>query len=485
MDENESGKRMKLFALVVLSALLATAFLPYATAFPSLIVEDDGFFYAEIARNIAATSFSSFDGLHETSGYHLLWMGVMVAASWLMQLISSQSEFLLWGYLTLSLFVISVYSFFYFEGIESKLLVWVLSLMCSLLMEVNLLVLLLLPIYHALLMQEEHEQRVPLWLLVLIALVPLVRIDAVILLAVPVAYLFLKRNPAALVCALALSVGLLIQLLTMKLLFGEFFSVSSTLKALNMEGSRIINNLFYRGPDYTLRNLIAVGLLVLAFGLAVSRRNWLGVAMVISIAGFYAAHLIFNSQRHWYFLPVYLPSFYLVASFWPDTGWFQRIYRPGSAVTALILAIGFGLLYQLTHIPARINSLAFIKQANAVLDESDVVFQVDGSGWTGFFLDAHLVNGDGLVNSYDYANRLVKGKLDGYLSEIGADYVLVNKPNHDDRVVDIGGLIMTESALVPVLEVILESDYGYTQFKLFRLAGEASSKGFTGSKDEN
>ena len=469
MNDIEAGKKMKLFVLMVLSALLATALLPYATAFPSLIVEDDGFFYAEIARNIAATGFSSFDGLHETSGYHLLWMGVMTAASWLMQLISSQPEFLLWGYLTLSLFVISVYSFFFFRTIEAKLLVWVLSLMCSLLMEVNLLVLLLLPIYHAFLMQEEHRHRVPPWLLVMIVLVPLVRIDAVILLAVPVAYLFLKRRPSALACALALIAGLVIQVLAMKLFFGSFFSVSSTLKAMDMEGSRILSNLLYRGPDYTLRNFLAVGLLALAFGLAIFRRNWLGVAIVVSVAGFYAAHLIFNHQRHWYFLPVYLPAFYLVARFWPETGWLRSIYRPGALVAALVLALAFGLAYQLTRVPARINSVVFIKQANAVLDDSDVVFQVDGSGWTGFFLDAHLVNGDGLVNSYDYAGRLVDGKLEGYLHEIGASYVLINKPHLENRVVDIGGLTLTESDLVPVLDTVLESDYRFTHFMLYRI----------------
>src|SRR5690606_24271861 len=106
---------------------------------------------------------------------------------------------------------------------------------------------------------------------------------------------------------------------------------------------------------------------------------------------------------------------------------------------------------------------------NAVLDQSDVVFQGAGSGWTGFFLDAHLVNGDGLVNSYEYANRLVDGDLAGYLDEIGADYVLVNKPYRDSLVVDIGGLKVSESDLEPVLETALQSDYRFTQFKLYRL----------------
>lgn len=469
MDDISVGKGSKLLLLVVLSALMAIALLPYAAAFPSLIVEDDGFFYAEIAKNIAAQGMSTFDGLHETSGYHLLWMAVMAVVSWLLQWVSAQPEFLLWGYLTLSLFVVSAYSFLFFEGIEARLLVWVLSLMCSLLMEVNLLVLLLLPVYHMLLERGEDRTEVSLWLYALIALVPLVRIDAAIMLVVPVAYLFLRDRSLALRCALALLVGVAVQLLVMKLIFGNMFSVSSTLKATDMEGSRVISNLLYRGPDYTLRNILAVGLLGLAFGLALLRRSWLGIAVLMSVAGFYAAHFIFNHQRHWYFLPVYLPAFYLVARFWPDQGWWKRIYRPGAMITALVLAMGFGLGYQLTHIPARINSLAFIKQANSTLNDSDVVFQVDGSGWTGFFLDAHLVNGDGLVNSYEYASRLVNGDLDGYLEEIGAEYILVNKPYIEDRVVDIGGLRVAESDVEPVLRTVLESSYRFTDFVLFQV----------------
>lgn len=74
MNDDKLGVVARTFLLAVLSALAAVAILPYASAFPSLIIEDDGFFYAEIARNISALGVSTFDGLHETSGYHLLWM---------------------------------------------------------------------------------------------------------------------------------------------------------------------------------------------------------------------------------------------------------------------------------------------------------------------------------------------------------------------------------------------------------------------------
>ena len=41
------------------------------------VVPDDAFYYLQIARNIARTGFSSFDGVHATNGYHPAWMGAL------------------------------------------------------------------------------------------------------------------------------------------------------------------------------------------------------------------------------------------------------------------------------------------------------------------------------------------------------------------------------------------------------------------------
>lgn len=42
---------------------------------------DDGFFYTEIAKNIATGVGSTFDGIHPTNGYHPLWMALLVSLS--------------------------------------------------------------------------------------------------------------------------------------------------------------------------------------------------------------------------------------------------------------------------------------------------------------------------------------------------------------------------------------------------------------------
>src|SRR5262245_12970397 len=40
--------------------------------------QDDGYYYLQIARHLAAGDGSTFDGLHPTNGYHPLWLLVLV-----------------------------------------------------------------------------------------------------------------------------------------------------------------------------------------------------------------------------------------------------------------------------------------------------------------------------------------------------------------------------------------------------------------------
>jgi hypothetical protein len=58
----------------------ATAFAPSSVPFAyAAWVEDDAFYYTEIARNIAETGRSTFDGVTLSNGYHPAWMLVCVA----------------------------------------------------------------------------------------------------------------------------------------------------------------------------------------------------------------------------------------------------------------------------------------------------------------------------------------------------------------------------------------------------------------------
>ncbi len=71
----------------MLGALVAAAVLAplvaYTRVHAAAALEDDGFYYAQIARAMAATGRSSFDGLGLTNGYHPLWLLVLAAKTWL------------------------------------------------------------------------------------------------------------------------------------------------------------------------------------------------------------------------------------------------------------------------------------------------------------------------------------------------------------------------------------------------------------------
>ena len=61
-----------------------------------------------------------------------------------------------------------------------------------------------------------------------------------------------------------------------------------------------------------------------------------------------------------------------------------------------------------------------------ILTPNDVVYQIDGAGFTGWWLKAHIVDGDGLVNSWDYRRLVLNENLGSYLDEIGASHVLTD-----------------------------------------------------------
>ncbi|MBE7217263.1 MAG: hypothetical protein INR64_02205 [Caulobacteraceae bacterium] len=70
-------------AAAALGLLVAAATLaPLAVALRGhapAVLEDDGFYYTQIARELARTGRSSFDGLSLTNGYHPLWLWVLAA----------------------------------------------------------------------------------------------------------------------------------------------------------------------------------------------------------------------------------------------------------------------------------------------------------------------------------------------------------------------------------------------------------------------
>lgn len=76
-----NGRPVRLFlgligALVVLAPALGAL-----RAHAPVVLEDDGYYYTQVARTLARTGRSSFDGLSATNGYHPLWLLVLALKS--------------------------------------------------------------------------------------------------------------------------------------------------------------------------------------------------------------------------------------------------------------------------------------------------------------------------------------------------------------------------------------------------------------------
>ena len=64
-------------------ALVVLASAAWLVSTGARVIQEDGFYYLEIARNVAAGRGSTFDGLHATNGYQPLWLACLVPLFWL------------------------------------------------------------------------------------------------------------------------------------------------------------------------------------------------------------------------------------------------------------------------------------------------------------------------------------------------------------------------------------------------------------------
>jgi len=63
--------------IMLISIIITLIFYSEIIKFPGFFVEDDTFFYAQIAYNIGVNGISSFDGINITDGYHLIWCWIL------------------------------------------------------------------------------------------------------------------------------------------------------------------------------------------------------------------------------------------------------------------------------------------------------------------------------------------------------------------------------------------------------------------------
>ena len=97
------------------------------------------------------------------------------------------------------------------------------------------------------------------------------------------------------------------------------------------------------------------------------------------------------------------------------------------------------------------------------------IYQIDGSGWTGYFSERHIFNGDGLVNTYKYYNLMKTQNLQNYLTDNNIEYIITNGKISGDKIVDMNGLVVYKRQADLVIDVPSNLTNKHSFYRLFKL----------------
>ena len=473
------------------SAVLAFPAQSHLTRFPRGLLSDDAYFYVKIAWNLGGGRGSTFDGLHVTDGYHLLWAWILACASALVGWATADPRVhlgaMLWVYFMLCWAIALLFG----RSWTDRLLLLSMGVVFKAMMETTLLSLLLIACAWEYLDPAGPDGEGPSprrWTrAALLALMPLVRIDAALIAGILAlsglaaiapdggsdrARRARRTSVAGDVAAVAAGVGA--QILVHFLLFGRWTTVSMELKGFR--SIPLLGRLTFNLTGAYLQNGLSLAVFALFCGLALAaamrqppRQRRRALVVLAAPTTFLLFHLVANVYiNYWYFVPTaYLHVWYFL-EFTPDRR--RRLRRVGVGAIAAVALLFLGKWAVDTQIRARqqVWARAFVEELRQRVPPDAPIFQIDASGWIGWFSERAVINGDGLVNDHTYAERLGTGRLAGYLGEQRVRYIVSNMYPVNGRLVQYAGLVVPLDAV----ETIVPQPEGYprgTAFGLYRL----------------
>lgn len=437
--------------IAALVAVLAASVANLAVGVPNLFLEDDAYFYLQIAWNISQNHGSTFDGLNITNGYHLLWMGVLVPLASMVHLVGlgKPAFVFITCVVAIGIAVTSVVSTF--GTWPERALAILLFVLSGITMETTLLTCLILLLVRQCL--DEVAANAPR-LFALGALVPLARIDF-FWLPMVLAWALSAFSPTnakvfRFVAAGTLT-GVLAHFALERALFHEWTSVSSAYKAdsaMRAGLDMVQKNLASSGNLLRFSALTCLGSLAIWGVLRARPVRWGTLVAIFAAILPVIAYSILTPLRDWYFAVSLLISMFLASRQWTSTDRIWRWSVWSLASTLLVTSAGYLFIYRVD----RQKTAGFIKTANESLSADHVAFLVDGSGFVGYWLNARVVNGDGLVNSWPYRRRLTEDGLANYLTEIKATHIITNSPKILSPILSWHGLVVPSTSVSMVLD---------------------------------
>lgn len=490
--------------LIVISAFILItgfSFLP-SVEFLLNFANDDSFFYIKTAYNFSAGFGSTFDTINSTNGYHPLWFLILSFYYFLLQIFIGFTPETYYRFTVLLISFINLltayflYRYFRVVNPENfrKYFFLILPMFLTFVairdfgMETHLLCLLIT--VYLLVKSDEllHDKDFTIIKIILLVLLFLTRIDFLFN-AIPVIiaadYLTsekVKRKKFLLYGLTALLLSSVIYFMSNYFFFGNASTVSASIKNSFPEIILLSNirDLFAPGTftNQFIKTFFSFSI-VLLFMFLISRSKYRNKftmpdyflwGVCISSLVFIVSNLAvnFHALKEWYVaFPAFVCSILTVRMISKVT----KLYP-----FALTLFISMFIFY---FVRTRIENYKWDSMYYFALDvkkstsANDRIFMIDLSGITGYFSDRILVNGDGLINSFEYWDYKSKGKLDEYLklkdikyyatySTEKGNHVLEEKSGYLNDIcyqnMNFGGYHFR----FPAEDLILKSDYYYS-----------------------
>ena len=441
-----SANALNPWALAALAALLiAASLLP--VRFLTNFSHDDAFFYLQVAKNTALGFGPTFDGFAYTNGFHPLWYMVVSMAYYPLGLLSVAEPnvyFRLAFGLHILLAAATIGMVFRLPSVRDSLE----SVWSRVLVAAGFVVLLFIRdvateaalgcfLAAAMIWVKSREWQsgatFPVRKAVLYSALFLTRTDflytfipMLILADVLTTRGTRQRLQTALYAAggLILAAGLYY---TWNLeSFGHAFSVSARIKlaypdvvfADNMMNLLAERKMVALRTGLSFLTSVIAGLVLLSPKRR-SRMNIYLACALLGASGLLLLSLLYNYHglRSWYTaVPVMLSVLWLSINV-PA----KLLSKPYVAIPGIAIMLAYFMVVRVLIVKWDVQH-DFADAVDTVLPANARLLQIDHSGMVGFFSARHVVNGDGLINSFEYWNSLRRGEVLRYMEKYAIEY---------------------------------------------------------------
>ena len=471
-NKNIKQELIKHLIVIFISILISVVFIDEILKFPGFFVEDDTFFYAQVAYNIGVNGISSFDGINTTDGYHLIWCWLLSALALITNIFTSDKTIHFMVFLSFYHYLVIWLAVMVSKNIPQIIISFIILIVTAYLMED-----ILLSIVMLFALKKIYDSGYDIYFLLALFIIPLVRIDGIILTGTFLFFFYLKDLRKMLISLSVLACGVLTQFLTNKLVFGSFFSVSSLVK-LSKRGD-MADNFFNLQSIMSFSSILTLSLFAISTAVlffAYKRKQFdrekiryysvIIIALLFYIFYVYAAT---PSARQWYLTIIKVISLYILF----NNLSYLNILRKRLfwyIIMVMIMISFFALYISKSKYYSHDNEYTwqFISQVRKKVPEDEKIFQVDASGITGYFTRRTIINGDGLMNSHTYFEHLKNRTLSDYIEQNNINYIITNREPEGNIALGWKDLRIHKDSAHLLIRPDRELHYDFNRYRLYK-----------------